>query len=203
MKKMFRNRIAAALAVLGVLFGAWFTALGQPSRDTGPGRPVPPPGAEGGERLAPGGGPGQFGPAFGRIFGILTDDQRVSLRQAFEDQRDKARELEEHLRAAREELLNAGLASKFDEELIRQKAMAAARIEAELTVLRAKSLSKIRPPLTPEQVQKLKAPPAPGAEEAPGAPSRGRSPVPARDEHGLPIKPAPLPQPPAKPTQPQ
>jgi hypothetical protein len=56
-------------------------------------------------------------------------------------------------------MFQAGLVQKFDEDALRQKALEAGRLDAELTVLRAKALSKMKPPLSPEQIEKLKNPP--------------------------------------------
>jgi Spy/CpxP family protein refolding chaperone len=129
---------------------------------------------------------GRFVPGMERLQGILTEEQRASLREAMEGQREKMRELEEKTRTARQGLLTAGLTEKFDEEAVRQKALNAAKFEAEITVLRARAFSKMRPPLSPEQIEKLKSPPADRGEDQPEAPRR--RPEVRRDEHGLPLK---------------
>jgi Spy/CpxP family protein refolding chaperone len=137
------------------------------------------------------GGPaaGRFTPGFDRVLSVLTEEQRASLRDAMQGQREKMREIEEKIRDVRRELLTAGLTDKFDEDAVRQKAMAAAKLDAELTVLRAKAFSQMRPMVSLEQLEKLKSTPAPGGrEEEPAAPTRRRSDIP-RDEHGLPLKP--------------
>jgi Spy/CpxP family protein refolding chaperone len=85
----------------------------------------------------------------------LTDGQRASLLQAIEGQREKARDLEQRLRTARRELLETGLTDKFDEALVRRKALAVAQLEAELTVARFKAFSQMRPRLSPDQLTKL------------------------------------------------
>src|SRR3974390_2596285 len=89
-----------------------------------------------GRSLLAGAGGGRFAPAFDRFFEVLTDDQRGSFREAMDTQRDKARNLQEKLRDARKELMETGLAANFDEDTVRQKAMEAAKLEAEMTVLR-------------------------------------------------------------------
>lgn len=100
------------------------------------------------------------------------------------------RVVEEKVREARRALYQSGLLDKFDEEAVRKKAKAVAELDAELTVLRLKILSQVKPPLSAEQLQKLSASPAP---EAPGGQSQGddqrqRRPDFQRDEHGLPPK---------------
>ena len=97
------------------------------------------------------------------------------------------RDLEEKLREARKEIFEAGLKEKFDEAAVRQKAMATAKLDAEMTVLRAKAFSQMRPALSAEQIEKLKNLPAQGAGEGQGERTRRRPDV-QRDEHGLPPK---------------
>jgi Spy/CpxP family protein refolding chaperone len=122
--------------------------------------------------------------------GVLTEDQRASLRIAMEQQREKVRELDEKLRGARKEVFEAGLRAKFDEAAVREKAMAAAKLEADMTVLRAKAFSQMRPELSAQQMEQL-ANSAPAGGENSGAQER-RRPDRKRDENGLPLK-EPLP----------
>jgi uncharacterized membrane protein len=96
-------------------------------------------------------------PGFERAYQVLTDEQRASLRDAFGSQREKMRDLEEQMRAARRELLEASLAEKPDEKRIHKRAMAVGRIEADIAVLRAKALAGIQPPLSSEQREKIKS----------------------------------------------
>ncbi|MCL4785166.1 MAG: periplasmic heavy metal sensor [Verrucomicrobia bacterium] len=86
---------------------------------------------------------------------VLTEDQRASIREALQGQRDQWRELDERLRAARREALEVSLARRFDEIAVRQRALAVAALEAEMAVLRARALSQVRPPLSPEQIEQL------------------------------------------------
>jgi uncharacterized membrane protein len=133
------------------------------------------------------GGPGRFGLGPERLFSILTEEQRASLREIMADQREKARDLEEKARDARRALYEAALLDKFDENAARQKAMAAAKADAELTVLRLKAISQIRPPLSAEQLQKLSTPPSSPGQMDNESPQRRRFDFP-RDENGLPPK---------------
>jgi Spy/CpxP family protein refolding chaperone len=166
-----------------------FTALAQPA----PGaqheyRPAPQRGTAFSDRI--------MGPAQRDDFGayrVLTEEQRLSFREALEAQRDQARALDEKLRAARKEVVAAGLAEKFDEDAVRKKAQEVGKLEAELSVLRAKALSKVKPPLSAEQIEQIKNPPpfkpfverirpVRPVEKPPGGP---------RDEHDLPAPPKP------------
>lgn len=98
------------------------------------------------------------GVAIGGPVGVLTDQQRASYVKALEAERGHLRELQMQVHAAQQDMLVTSLTeTPFDEKVIREKAMAAAKIEAEMAVIRAKAFSKIEPPLTPEQIEKIKA----------------------------------------------
>jgi hypothetical protein len=129
----------------------------------------------------------------------LTEEQRLSFREALEAQRDQTRALDEKLRAARKEVVAAGLTEKFNEDAVRQKALEVGKLEAEQSVLRAKALSKVKPPLSAEQIERLKnLPPSsptgslrltPNLKQIP--PRSLHSPTGLRDEHDLPAPPKP------------
>lgn len=112
----------------------------------------------------------RFFPALGRV---LTDDQRLSLRQIVLAQREQMQPLEQQLRTARQNMLSQITGGQFDENLVRQYADQSAKAEAELTVMFAKDLAEMQPPLSAAQVKQLKnfqpgrfqdVPDAPGAE---------------------------------------
>lgn len=148
-------RILGGLAI-ALLLNSNPVAQAQPNPDK-PDRPRPPLG----ERPR-GEGPGpRFQPAPGAALmeRVLTEDQRESLRTIMVSQREEQRGLQEKMRAARKELLQASLADKFDEDLVRTKALAVAKLEAELTVLLAKAMSQVQPPLSDEQIEKILNPP--------------------------------------------
>ena len=107
--------------------------------------------------MPPAGGQGVFMNGLGPVGNVLTEEQRVSFRQAMESQREKIRDLEPKLRDARKKLVEAGLDGTFDEAAVRAQALAVAALEAELSVLRARALSQLRPPLSPEQIEKVKS----------------------------------------------
>jgi Spy/CpxP family protein refolding chaperone len=101
--------------------------------------------------------PGVQGFALGGPVGVLNDQQRASYEAAMNRQRGTMLELQAKLRIAREDFVAASVDQKFDENVMREKAMAAYRLEAEMAVLRAKAMSEVQPPLTPEQIQKIKS----------------------------------------------
>jgi len=123
---------------------------------------------------------------------VLTEEQRASLREAMESQREKTRDLRQKLRDVRKALFEAGLTSAFDEEAVRSKAMEVAKLDAEMTVLRAKALSQIKPPLSAEQIEKLKNSFQAGPLDSEGAP-RGRRSNFRRDQNDLPLPTQPAP----------
>ena len=132
-----------------------------------------------------------------RIYFVLTEEQRDSLRQASEGQREKIRMLEEKLRDARKAVMEAAVGEKLDEDTLRKKVMDAAKLDAEWTVLRAKALSLIKPPLSNEQIERIKNPsplegtPGRGRDARTGVRTRPNSPQSGRDENDLPPPPKP------------
>ena len=166
-----------------------FTLLAQEAglpMQTTPDRPAPAPA-----------GQGFFMAGLGPVANVFTDEQRASFRQAMDGQREKMRDTETRLRDARIKLLEAGLAGKFDEAAVRRQALAVAALEAETSVIRARALSQLQPPLSPEQLEKIKS----GLAAAPfrNGPRSADRPEPAagrrhnnvstnRDENNLPLK---------------
>ena len=103
------------------------------------------------------GGQGVAGFAIGGPVGVLNDQQRASYESIMNGQRGRLAELQSRLRAARQDLVATSVDQKFDENVIRQKALMVARIDAEMMVLRVRVFSQVQPPLTPEQIEKIKA----------------------------------------------
>jgi Spy/CpxP family protein refolding chaperone len=180
-------------AVIALNTGA--VALAQPDPDGPPFR-RPPPGQERREeRQQPGYQPERGLAMLGRV---LTEEQRETLREAMQSQRDKMRGIEEKIREAHKELLKASLAEDFNEDVVREKALQVAKLDAELSVLRARALSKVQPPLSGEQIEKILNPPVPrrGMDGPPDGPPPGprkhrRPPpgAPGDDDPPLPPKP--------------
>ena len=178
-----------------VLSGALATFAQPKPEDRAQRQPANEPGRErpqfGGAGMRGGAG------AFNFLFNVLTEEQRDSFRQVSEGQREKIQGLEEKLREARRAVIEASVAEKIDEDAIRKKFMDTAKLDAELAVLRAKALSQIKPPLSKEQIEKIKNPqpfegtPGRGRDFRPGERTRPNSPAPGRDEHDLPPPPKP------------
>jgi hypothetical protein len=111
----------------------------------------------------PGIQPGRFAPQLERV---LTADQRASLREMMLDQRERTQELEQRLREARRNLMQASLSPRFEEDVVRRTALEAGWLEGELAVLRGRALSRVKPPLSAEQMERIKNPPPMAAGEA-------------------------------------
>ena len=128
---------------------------------------------------------------------VLTGEQRESLHAAMESQRDSMRKLEEKIRDARQALMKASLAEKFDEDMVHAKALKVGKLEAKLAVLRAKAMSKVRPPLSHEQIERISNPPPP---RDMGGPPNGPRPGPRQNQRpppaprDQPVPPQPDPQ---------
>ena len=122
-------------------------------------------GGPGGDRGGAGGDRGGFqgrGGAGGFTGGGLTggglaldEKQRELYREASEKNRDELTKLDEKLRAAQKELLQAVIAEKYDDKTVQTKAEAVAKIQTDMTILRAKALSTVAPTLKPEQREQL------------------------------------------------
>ncbi|MEY2410245.1 MAG: hypothetical protein QOF48_2915 [Verrucomicrobiota bacterium] len=101
----------------------------------------------------PGGRGGPGGPG-----GLGLDDKQMELyREASEQNREALTQLDEKLRAAQKELLQAAIAEKYDDKTVREKADAVSRIQVEMTMLRAKALSTVAPTLKAEQRDQLES----------------------------------------------
>ena len=85
----------------------------------------------------------------------MSDEQRQALQQVSEE----TKELNSKLSEARKELGGAIYAEKLDEKMIRDKAAAVAKIDADLYVARAKAFAKVRSKFTPEQIEAFKSNP--------------------------------------------
>ena len=93
------------------------------------------------------------GISIGGPVGVLTDQQRESYLALMKSEHGQLAELQSQLAAARHDVVVASVTGRFDETLVRQKALVAARLEAEMAVIRAKVFSQVQPPLTPEQIE--------------------------------------------------
>jgi len=105
---------------------------------------------------APGGGApaggGQGRRGGGGPMANMSDEQREALRQISTDNRELTTKLTE----ARKELGAAIYAETVNEATIREKSAAVAKIEADLSVARAKGFAKVRDKFTAEQIDAMK-----------------------------------------------
>ena len=172
--------------ILGVLLVTTLGLEAQPTNAPGI-RPQAP------RNAAPGTQPEIAGLSIGGPVGVLTEQQRAFYLEGMKAIHPQVADLQVKLVAARQDMLTTSVTGKFDENAVRQKALVAARIEAEIAVLRAKVFSQVQPPLTPEQIERVKA-----SEKVPtralnrSSVQRPNQQVPAgganQDENGLPPK---------------
>jgi Spy/CpxP family protein refolding chaperone len=101
----------------------------------------------------------QGGPGINFMERILTEDQRESMRQTFDANREKTRATMEKIKDARKDLNKAAFGEEFNEKNVHAKALEVAKLEAELTVARLKTLAEIQPALSQEQLDKIMNPP--------------------------------------------
>jgi Spy/CpxP family protein refolding chaperone len=110
-------------------------------------------GRRGGNNNGPGGNFGGRGNFTGGV--NLDDKQRELIREARQKNTEELRGLEEKLRTAQHEFVRAAVAEKYDEKVVREKADAVAKIQADIAVLNAKAFSSVAPTLKPEQREQL------------------------------------------------
>jgi Spy/CpxP family protein refolding chaperone len=128
---------------------------------------------------------------------VLTDAQRESLRAALKLQYGQMQPLAEQMRVSRQALLSEITDGSFNEASARQDAQAAANAEAELTVIYARALSQMSPPLSAAQIQQVRNFQPSQFQRGAGANDAGQSVPPApqlpmppempRDSNGLPV----------------
>lgn len=90
------------------------------------------------------------------LYRVLTPPQRQSLQRLMGAQRLQMRALQEKIRASRQALLDQITNGKFDEDAAKRCAAQSAQAEAALTVMFAKAISQMQPPLSAQQAAQLK-----------------------------------------------
>ena len=151
MKRNVRNplHIVCAVTAASLCSALLLTAADPPPTDGQPGRA----GRRTGGQAQRGGGGAGGAP-------MVLDDQQLQLyREAMQKNNAEVRKLDDKLRTAQKELTQAAIAEKFDENNVRTKAEAVAKIQVEITTLRAKALSSVTPTLKPEQREQLESSP--------------------------------------------
>jgi Spy/CpxP family protein refolding chaperone len=130
--------------------------------------------------------------------GFFDEKQRGLVREGMQKYGDDLRKLAEQLREAQREVLLAIMATNSDEKLVREKAEAAAKLQVEETLMRAKVLAPVAPTLTADQRAQLDRVPLPMLMNALGG---ARSPmeriaVPPGEVPARPAPATPVPAPP-------
>jgi len=87
--------------------------------------------------------------------GVLTDDQRIQLRELIGRHRNRMLEIEEQLRIARRELSEVVTSGEAEEPAIRRRVAEVVELETARITQRLRLLGEIRPRLTSEQRERL------------------------------------------------
>jgi hypothetical protein len=87
---------------------------------------------------------------------FLTEEQLHSVEPIVQADQAEIQRLEIKLRDARRDLVLVGIRAPFDEPAVRKQAQVIGEIQADIDVLRFKELAQVQPPLSQEQVQKIK-----------------------------------------------
>lgn len=85
----------------------------------------------------------------------LDEQQRALLQEARQVNGDDIRKLNEKLAEAQKEFVKAVVAEKYDEKVVREKADAVGKIQAEILALNGKAFATVSPTLKPEQRESI------------------------------------------------
>ncbi|MFP6885913.1 MAG: periplasmic heavy metal sensor [Opitutales bacterium] len=94
-----------------------------------------------------------------RFRSILSDEQGASLREKVEASRDTMSELGKKLLEKRRGMMGLVLAQPVDKKAIRAAFKEIGKLEGGIAIMRAEMIAAIKPPLSKEQLEKLKQPP--------------------------------------------
>jgi hypothetical protein len=94
-----------------------------------------------------------------RFRSVLSDEQGASLREKVEASREPMSELGKKLLEKRRGMMGLVLAQPVDKKAIRAAFKEIAKLEGDIAIMRADMIAAIKPPLSKEQLEKLKQPP--------------------------------------------
>ena len=116
-----------------------------------------------------------------RFRSILTEEQGQSLRESIEATREAMGELGKKILEKRRGMMALILAQPVDKKAIRAAFKELAKMESEIAIMRAEMIAAIKPPLSEEQMEKLKQPPRrPQGRPQQARPQPGNRPSPDR-----------------------
>ena len=118
-----------------------------------------------------------------RFRSILTDEQGESLREKAGESREAMSELGKKLFEKRRGMMGLILVQPVDKKAIRATIKEMAKLEEAITIMRADLIASIKPPLSKEQIEKLKQPPRrPQGRPQQARPQQGRPSSPDRPQ---------------------
>ena len=94
-----------------------------------------------------------------RFRSILSEEQGQSLREKAEASRESMSELGKKILEKRRGMMGLILAQPVDKKAIRAAFKELAKMESEIAIMRAEMIAAIKPPLSKDQLEKLKQPP--------------------------------------------
>ena len=110
-----------------------------------------------------------------RFRSILSEEQGQSLREKAEASRESMSELGKKILEKRRGMMGLILVQPVDKKAIKSAIKEMAKLEVEINIMRAELIAAIQPPLSEEQVAKLKQPPRrPQARPQQGRPQQTR-----------------------------
>ncbi len=158
---LFTTLRRASLGVLSVIATALaLTGASAQPADPAPATPAPgaPPAQDVTQRGQRGGGGNNNNLQRGNNFGgglNFDEKQRELLQEARQVHADELRKLNDQLAEAQKEFVKAVVAEKYDETVVKSKADAIGKIQAEILALNGKSFATVSPTLKPEQRESL------------------------------------------------
>lgn len=120
-------------------------------RPSGDGRPQP--------QARPQGGQPRGDYFLMRFREILNEKQVASLREKLEASRESMNEIGKKIMEKRRGMMGLVLAQPTDKKAIRAAFKELAKLESEVAIMRSEMIAAIKPPLSEEQLEKLKQPP--------------------------------------------
>jgi Spy/CpxP family protein refolding chaperone len=159
MKMNFAKLCRAGFFALATLLAA-FPAAAQDTASPVAAPPAPAPAADANQQ----GGRCNRGnnnlqqPQRGNFGGFnLDEQQRTLLQEARQVNGDDIRKLNEKLAEAQKEFVKVVAAEKYDEKVVREKADAIGKIQAEILALNGKAFATVSPTLKPEQREAIES----------------------------------------------
>jgi len=171
-QKRFTSPLSLFTALAAGIFLLPMLATAQ-DRDTKP-RPRPGGDSRPQSQARPQGGQPRGDYFLMRFREVLTDEQGESLREKAGESREAMAELGKKLFEKRRGMIGLILAQPVDKKAIRTAVKEMSKLEGDIAIMRAAMIAAIKPPLSEEQIAKLKQPPRRPQGRPQARPQQGR-----------------------------